>query len=399
MAPLASLKILDFSTLLPGPFATMMLADMGADVVRVEAPHRPDAVRFLPPFDGETSTWHAVLNRTKRAIALDLKQPAAIEVIKRLVSTDGGAYDIVIEQFRPGVMDRLGIGYEALKAINPRLIYCAITGYGQTGPYKNRAGHDNNFVALSGAMSHSGRRDEGAPPLGFQLADLGGSMGAITGILAAVIQRHTTGTGQMVDISMLDMAVAWQAHIASNYLAGGEIPAREQMPLNGGGIYDYYETSDGRFLSIASLEPKFWHGFCQALERPDLIEPGMSLETAVLQQVKAEIQAVIAGKTLEKWTALFANLDVCVEPVLTIPEMVEHPHTQARGLIVNVPKSDGSQRQIGSPIQFSASEAKYRWVGTAVGAHIKEVLLEIGYNESDIQRMRDDHLFGKIARS
>ena len=391
MTPLSSLKILDLTTLVPGPLATMMLADMGADVVRVEAPHRPDAVRFLPPFDGDVSAWHAVLNRNKRSIALDLKQPAAIEVVKRLVQT----YDIVIEQFRPGVMDRLGIGYEALKAINPRLIYCAITGYGQTGPYKDRAGHDNNFIALSGAMSYSGRQNESTPPLGFQLADLGGSMGAITGILAAVIQRTATGKGQMVDISMFDMTVAWQAHLASNYLAGGEVPAREQMLLNGGGIYDYYETRDGRFLSIASLEPKFWHGFCQAIGRPDLIEPGMSRETAVLQQVKTEIRAVIAGKTLREWTAVFAELDVCVEPVLTIPEMVEHPHTQARGLIVNVPRQDGtSQRQVGSPIRFSASEAESSRVGPAVGAHTEEILLEIGYNESDIQRMRDGNLFG-----
>jgi crotonobetainyl-CoA:carnitine CoA-transferase CaiB-like acyl-CoA transferase len=392
--PLSSLKILDFTTLVPGPLATMMLADMGADVVRVEAPHRPDAVRLLPPFDGDISAWHAVLNRNKRSIALDLKQPAAIEVVKRLVAADGGAYNIVVEQFRPGVMDRLGIGYEALKAVNPRLIYCAITGYGQTGPYKDRAGHDNNFVALSGAMSYSGRQNESAPPLGFQLADLGGSMGAITGILAAVVQRFSTGEGQMVDISMLDMTVAWQAHLASNYLAGGEVPAREQMLLNGAGIYDYYETSDGRFLAIASLEPKFWQGFCQAIRRPDLIEPGMSQETAVLQQVKAEIRAVIAGKTLAEWTAVFANLDVCVEPVLTIPEMVEHPQTQARGLIIDVPKPDGTyQRQVGSPIRFSASDAKYWGVGTAVGAHTEKVLLEIGYNQDDIQRMRDENLF------
>ncbi|MEJ2748680.1 MAG: CaiB/BaiF CoA-transferase family protein, partial [Anaerolineae bacterium] len=261
--------------------------------------------------------------------------------------------------------------------------------------YKDRAGHDNNFLALSGAMSYSGRHDQGAPPLGFQLADLGGSMGAITGILAAVIQRTATGTGQLVDVSMFDMAVAWQTHLASNYLAGGEVPQREQMLLNGAGIYDYYETSDGRFLAIASLEPKFWRGFCQAIERPDLIEPGMSQETAVLQQVKAEIRVVIARKTLAEWTAVFADLDVCVEPVLTIPEMVEHPHTQARGLIVNVPKPDGSsQRQVGSTIQFSGSKAEYKWVGTAVGHHTEEILLESGYNVTDIQKMQDENVFG-----
>ncbi|MFQ5421479.1 MAG: CaiB/BaiF CoA transferase family protein, partial [Anaerolineae bacterium] len=196
---LSSLKILDFTTLLPGPFATMMLADLGADVVRVEAPHRADMVRLMPPFDGDISAWHGVLNRNKRSLALDLKQPGAADIIKRLAQT----YDIVVEQFRPGVMDRLGIGYDALKAANPRLIYVAITGYGQTGPLKDRAGHDNNYLALSGVMSHSGRRGQGPPPLGVQIADVGGgSLGAMVGLLTAVIHRHVTGEGQQVDISM-----------------------------------------------------------------------------------------------------------------------------------------------------------------------------------------------------
>ena len=190
--PLASLKILDFSTLLPGPFGSMMLADLGADVLRVEAPNRPDMVRFVPPYDGDSSAWHRVLNRNKRAIALDLKKPEALPIIHQLI-TDGG-YDIVLEQFRPGVMERLGIGYEALRQINPELIYCAVTGYGQTGPYRDRAGHDNNYLALSGIMSHTGRKDGGPSPLGVQVADVGGgAMGAVIGILSAVVHRTQNG--------------------------------------------------------------------------------------------------------------------------------------------------------------------------------------------------------------
>ncbi|RME48583.1 MAG: CoA transferase, partial [Caldilineae bacterium] len=266
--PLASLKILDFTTLLPGPFASMMLADLGADVVRVEAPHRPDMVRLTPPFDGETSAWHALLNRNKRAIALDLKRPGAAEAVKRLVQT----YDIVLEQFRPGVMERLGIGYDALRAVNPRLIYCAITGYGQTGPYRHRAGHDNNYLSLAGVMSHTGRRETGPVPLGVQVADVGGgSFGAVTGVLAAVIHRSQTGEGQFVDISMFDMSVAWNAVAVAHYLVGGENPDYESMWLNGGSFYDYYRTADGRYLSVGSLEPKFWAGFCEAIERPELV--------------------------------------------------------------------------------------------------------------------------------
>ena len=190
--PLVSLKVLDFSTLLPGPFASLLLADMGAQVLRVESPSRPDLLRQLPPHDRGTSASHAYLNRNKRSLALDLKQPAAIEVIKRLVLD----YDIVIEQFRPGVMDRLGIGYDVLKLLNPRLIYVAITGYGQTGPYRERAGHDINYLALSGLASHTGRKDGGPLPLGFQAADVaGGSLHGVVGLLAAVIARQHSGLG------------------------------------------------------------------------------------------------------------------------------------------------------------------------------------------------------------
>ncbi len=380
---LSSLKILDFTTLLPGPFATMMLADLGADVVRVEAPHRPDMVRLMPPFDGDISAWHGVLNRNKRSLALDLKRPGAPDVIKRLALT----YDIVIEQFRPGVMDRLEIGYEALKTANPGLIYVAITGYGQTGPYKDRAGHDNNYLALAGAMSHSGRKGQGPPPLGVQIADVGGgSLGAMAGLLTAVIHRMNTGEGQMVDISMFDMMVAWQTHVISHTLVGGETPERESWALNGGRYYDYYETKDGRFLSVGSLEPKFWQGFCHAIGRPDLIEPGLRLDGDSQQQVKAAIRAVLQGRTLAEWTAVFADLDVCVEPALTIPEMLAHPHTQARGLVVDVPKPDGtSQRQIGSPFKFSAGEAGYGGVGRPLGADTEQVLVEAGFTLSEIE--------------
>ncbi len=391
MPPLSSLKILDFTTLLPGPYATMMLADLGAEVVRVEAPNRPDGVRYLPPFDGETSAWHGLLNRSKRSIFLDLKQPAAVAVVKRLVQT----YDIVVEQFRPGVMDRLGIGYEALQTTNPRLIYCAITGYGQTGPYRDRAGHDNNYLALAGVMSHTGRKVGGPPPLGVQVADIGGgSFGAVTGILSAVIHRLLTGQGQLVDISMFDMAVAWHAHAISHYLVGGDEPTYESWGLNGGGFYDYYETQDGRFLSVGSLEPKFWSGFCQAIGRLDWINLGY--HPPAQEPLKAEIRQEIQKRPLSAWVALFASLDVCVEPVLTIPEMLQHPQTQARHLVVAVPKPDGNtQPQIASPFKFSASQPQYKHIGTAAGANTAEILQQIGYTAAEIKDLQQSKVFGE----
>lgn len=392
--PLASLKILDFSTLLPGPFGSMMLADLGADVLRVEAPHRPDMVRFLPPFDGDVSAWHSLLNRGKRSIALDLKRPQAAEVVKRLI-TDGG-YDIVLEQFRPGVMERLGVGYEALSAINPALIYCAVTGYGQTGPYKERAGHDINYLALSGIMSHSGRKGQGPPPLGVQIADVGGgAFGAVVGILAAVVHRQQTGEGQMVDVSMLDMAVYWHAHAVSHYLVGDDAPQPEGWALNGGGYYDYYETKDGRYLSVGALEPKFWRGFCAAIGRPDLTGRGLDQSPDNQQALKAEIRAVIRQKTLAEWTAVFAGLDVCVEPVLTVPEMAAHPQVQARGLLTHIPRPDGgSQRQIAPPLKFSRSQHEVPHTGVSLGAQTMQVLGESGYSAAEIEALRDAGVFG-----
>lgn len=389
---LSSLKILDFSTLLPGPFATMLLADWGADVLRVEAPHRPDLARINPPFEDGVSAWHALLSRNKKSIALDLKQPDAVEIVKELVKT----YDIVLEQFRPGVMDKLGIGYDTLKEINPSLIFCSLTGFGQTGPYKNRAGHDINFLALSGIMSYTGRKADGPPPLGIQIADIGGgSLGAVTGILAAVVHRQHTGEGQRVDISMFDMAVGLSAHIATYYLVGNTLPDRENLFLNGGSYYDFYRTRDGRYLSVGSLEPQFWRGFCHAINRPDLIDDGQNRDPAVQHRVKTEIEHEIARRTLAEWTEIFGALDVCVEPVQTIAETVAHPHTQARHMVVDVPKPNGgSQRQIANPFKFSAGEAQYRHTGGALGADTESVLREMGYSAEKIAQLREKGVFG-----
>ena len=384
MSPLSTLRVLDFTALLPGPFATMVLADLGADVVRVESPNRPDMVRFMPPYDGDTSAWHGVLNRNKRSLALDLKRPAAVAAVKRLIAA--GGYDVVIEQFRPGVMDRLGLGYETLRQINPVLVYCALTGYGQTGPLRDRAGHDVNYLALSGALSYSGRAASGPPPLGIQVADIGGgALGALVGLLAALVRRGATGAGSFVDVSMFDMMVAWQAHLAAHTLVAGETPAPEGMALNGGRAYDLFATADGRWLSVGSLEPKFWEGFCAAIGRPDLVAPGLSLDEAAQARVKAAVREAVAARTLAEWVAVFAPLDVCVEPLLTVPEMLAHPQTAARGLVVDVPKpGGGTQRQIASPWRFGDSAAEYRHAGAPLGSQTEEVLSRAGFTDEEI---------------
>lgn len=391
-APLASLKILDFTTLLPGPFATWLLADLGAEIIRIEALNRPDLLRFMPPIVGNQSAAHMAINRSKRSLALDLKQPQGAQIVKRLVAD----YDIVVEQFRPGVMDRLGVGCEHLRAVNPRLIYCSLTGYGQTGPYRDRAGHDLNYLALSGLSAATGRRGELPVPLPVQVADLGGgSLMLVAGLLAAEIYRRETGHGQWLDVSMFDGMLAWNALGIAQTVVSGHPPRQEETELNGGRFYDYYATADGRYLSVAGLEPKFWVTFCEAIGRPDLVRPGLSSDPAEQQDVKQAVQAVIGSQTLEQWMAVFAEHDACVEPVLDTAEALGHPQTVARRMLVDVPRpGDGCQPQVACPLHFSATAPRYRHVGRQLGADTDEILREVGYNDQEIDELRELAIVG-----
>lgn len=384
--PLASLKILDFSTLLPGPFASLLLADMGAQVLRVESPSRMDLVRVLPPHVDGTSASHAYLNRNKRCIALDLKQAEAVEVVKQLVQE----YDIVLEQFRPGVMDKLGVGYEALKAINPKLIYVSITGYGQTGPLRDRAGHDINYLALAGVASYTGRRESGPLPLGVQLADIGGgSLHGVMGLLAAVIHRQQTGEGQQVDVSMTDCAFSLHGMAGAGYLAAGVEPEMEGLALNGGSFYDYYRTRDGRWFSVGSLEPQFMQQFCAAIGRPELAARGLSPKAEDQQALKREIAIAFEKHDFSEWQARFAALDACVEPMLSIAEAVEHPQLRERGVVTQVPTGQGGEQpQIACPIRFSAGLPEPRHIGAALGAHTAEVMAELGYTDEQVAALK-----------
>ncbi|MNF39701.1 Succinyl-CoA:(R)-benzylsuccinate CoA-transferase subunit BbsF [compost metagenome] len=384
--PLASLKVLDFSTLLPGPFASLLLADMGAEVVRIESPTRMDLLRVLPPHDQGISASHAYLNRNKRSLALDLKQPEALEVVKQLLQD----HDIVLEQFRPGVMERLGLGYEALKAINPRLIYVSITGYGQTGPYKDRAGHDINYLALAGVASYTGRKDSGPLPLGIQAADIaGGSLHGVIGLLAAVIARQHSGQGQHLDVSMTDCAFSLNAMAGAGYLACGVTPGREDQVLNGGSFYDYYSTRDGRWLSVGSLEPDFMQQLCTALGQPHLAAQGLSPRPEEQKALKLALQIEFEKHDFAELCQLFTGVDACVEPVLNLAEAVEHPQLKARELLTQVPRSDGStQAQMACPLKFSEGLPEPRHIGAALGAHTDQVLSELGYSLEQIAELR-----------
>ncbi|MGY2201941.1 CaiB/BaiF CoA transferase family protein [Pseudomonas gingeri] len=383
--PLASLKVLDFSTLLPGPFASLLLADMGADVLRIESPSRLDLLRVLPPHDQGTSAAHAYLNRNKRSLALDLKQAEAVAIVHQLVRE----YDILLEQFRPGVMDRLGLGYETLKTINPRLIHVAITGYGQTGPYRDRAGHDLNYLALSGLASYTGRQGAGPLPLAMQVADVaGGSLHGVIGLLAAVIARQQTGLGQYVDVSMTDCAFSLNALSGAGFLACGVEPGREEQMLNGGSFYDYYRSREGRWFAVGSLEPNFMRSLCTALGRPELIHQGLSSDPVQQRQLKQELQIEFEKHDYDALCALFAATDACVEPVLGLAEAVGHPQLKAREVVVQVPRGDGgSQAQMACPLKFSEGLPEPRHIGARLSEHREEVLRELGYSPERIAQL------------
>jgi len=381
--PLADLKILDFTTLLPGPYATQLLADMGASVLRVETPLRPDSVDAMSPKVGTQSAARATLNRNKQSLALNLKTQKAQDIICRLIAD----YDVLIEQFRPGVMQRLGLDYNALSAINPRLIYCSISGYGQTGPLKGRAGHDINYLALSGLASFSGRKDTGPVLSGTQIADIaGGSHHAVMGILAAVNQRHITGKGQSIDISMSDAALALTTLFGANYLAGGDPPSLATELLNGGIFYGYYRTCDERYLAIGSLEPQFTQELFTGLGKPEWVTRAQETDPQLQAQLIADIATIIADKPLVHWKACFAEKDACVEPVLTLDEVQEHEHFRARKMFVQVPCSDGLfVTQIGSPLKFSGSVQDCPHISSTIGENTASVLLKYGFSEEEIE--------------
>ncbi|MCH8906090.1 MAG: CoA transferase [Candidatus Heimdallarchaeota archaeon] len=339
---LSDVKILDFTTLLPGPFATMYLADLGAKILRVEAPGKIDLVKNLAPkVDGISVVYH-VLHRNKSVVEIDLKTSTGIEQVKQLVRE----YDVVIEGFRPGVMKKLGLDYDSLIKLNDKLIYCSITGFGQDGPLVNTPDHDINYLALAGTPPP--RNDYLPVPHNLQIADIaGGSLHTVIGVLSAYINLLKTGTGQFIDIAMYDATISLSMIDLVRYLATKNLPNMENGLLTGGTIYDYYQTHDGRFLSIGSLEPKFRMKLFHLLA----IDPEGKSEF----QLKEIIRDLVKTKTLEYWISIFSRTETCVEPVLNFHEVVNHPQFVHRDLIGVLETSEGNVvKYIKNPIRFSA---------------------------------------------
>lgn len=386
MGSLDDLKILDFSTLLPGPYATLMLADMGAEVLKISSASRPDIVLDYPPFIGDTgvSASQAWLGRNKKTMFLNLKTGEGKAVVKELVKE----YDIVLEQFRPGVMEKLGLGYGDLKAVNPKLIYCSLTGYGQTGPLRDAAGHDINYMSRSGIISQAGRRESGPSLMNFQIADIAvGSMNSVIGILAAVNYRKNTGKGQYIDVAMMDGCVPFNSLDGAGFLVSGKEPKREGERLNGGCIYDFYETKDGEYLSVGSLEPQFWSRFCTAIGREDLIEG--TVYPPNIDEVKAEIRGILKTKTRDEWVEVFSHYDACVQPVLNLKEaLLEDEQVKEREMVVDVKlplHEDVSVKQLATAVKLSECPCEYKFAGYPTGYHTKEVIEQLGMDYAELK--------------
>ncbi|MGJ9457824.1 CaiB/BaiF CoA transferase family protein [Oceanobacillus sp. CF4.6] len=373
--PLKSIRVLDLTRLLPGPYCTMVLADFGAEVIKIEEPQLGDYVRFQEPKIDENSAFFHSLNRNKKSVAINLKSEEGKAAFLKLVEST----DVVVESFRPGVMDRLGIGYEKLKEINPSIIYCAITGYGQTGPYVEKPGHDINYMSYAGLLDIMGERDGDPVVPAVQVADIGGgALPAIIGILLALMDKDKSGKGQVVDIAMMDNIIPWLQTTLPDYIATKELPKRGELTLSGGkACYGVYKTKDNKYLSVGSLEPKFWEEFCNAIERKDLIS---QLDAPLEEQyrMKYEIQQKLIEKTQAEWDEIFSTYDTCVAPILTFEEMMEDPQVIAREMIKEVEHQTlGKIKQIGIPIKLSETPGEIRTVAPKLGEHTQEILKDI----------------------
>jgi alpha-methylacyl-CoA racemase len=393
--PLEGIRVLDLSRLLPGGFCSLLLADFGADVVKVEDMGMGDYIRWSPPHyegahESAGSALFLSLNRNKRSIRLDLKHERGREALLRLV----GDYDVVLESFRPGVLERLGVGYERMREQNEGLVYCAISGYGQDGPKREASGHDMNYLGLVGLLGLTGERGGEPVQAAGQIADLGGgALMAAFGIMAALRERDGSpgspgsGAGQVVDVSMADGALSWLSMVAASYFADGNVPRRGELPLAGSMIcYRPYECADG-WISLGALEPKFWQAFCRGVGREELIAKQFERPGS---DAHAQVSEIFMSRSRSEWEAFARANDCCLEPVLELDEALSSELVDQREMVVEIeqPGVERPVRQLGLPVKLGRTPGEHaRLPGPGLGEHTESVLLAAGYSEADVAEL------------
>ncbi len=393
--PLAGIRVLDLSRLLPGGFCSLLLADFGADVLKVEDTGMGDYIRWSPPYvegveQSAKSALFLSLNRNKRSIRLDLKSERGRAALLALVRE----HDVVLESFRPGVLERLGVGYERMREVNLGIVYCAISGYGQSGPKRDASGHDMNYLGLVGLLGLTGERGGAPIQAAGQIADLGGgALMAALGIMVALRERDGgpgspgSGEGQMVDVSMADGTLSWLAMVAAAHFADGAVPHRGELPLAGGLIcYRPYRCSDG-WVTLGALEPKFWQAFCRGIGRDELIAKQFERPGS---EAHAAVEEIFRERSRAEWGAFAGEHDCCLEPLLELDEALESELVRERGMVVELdqPGAGAPVRQLGIPIKLTRTPGAHdRLPAPALGEHTQAALLAAGYSQRELEEL------------
>ncbi|MHA1143496.1 MAG: CaiB/BaiF CoA transferase family protein [Candidatus Helarchaeota archaeon] len=388
--PLQEIRVLDLTRLAPGPYATMILGDLGADIIKIEDTKVGDYVRWRKPFtknsnDENENLYFISLNRNKRSLTLDLKTVEGQQIFYRLAKTA----DVLIESFRPGVVDRLKIDYETLRVLNSKLIYCSLTGYGQSGPYAALPGHDLNYISISGLGAISGVPEAGPRPLGTQVADFGGAMSAVIAILSALIERQKSQIGQYIDVAMFETPISWMTGVYADFFSSGRLPKVGAERLTGDlPNYNVYETKDGKFVAIGSLEAKFWKETCKMLKMEQFAGMDPSSDEhkqEIFEVLKSKIKKFSRDELIEH----AKNVDACITPILTLDEVLSNEHVLSREVFFEHEHPRvGKIRQVRLPIKFSRSETGIHHHSPAFGEHSEEILRELGYTQVEFDEFR-----------
>ena len=377
--PLQGIRILDLTRLLPGPLGTMLMADMGAEVIKIEDPNAPDYVRVFPPFVGGESVNYLAYNRSKKSMFLDYKLEEGRKIFFKLVKTA----DVVVEQFRPNYLDKIGLGYEEAKKVNPKIIYVSVTGYGQTGPYAHLAGHDLNYIAYAGVLGITGEKNSPPTVPGVQMADIaGGSYMSVIATLSALHARTQTGVGQHVDVSMTDAAMPLLSVSYAIYSATNQTQHRGTLPLSGGmPNYGVYECQDKKYIALGTLEPKFWSKFCDLTNKSDWKMFMIPQNSEQLLSFKNLISGLFLEKNQSDWVKFGLENDLLISPVYGLEDLENDPHLQARQMIIETEHPmAGKLKSIGIPLKFSETEAKPSWTAPILGEDTEAILRELRDN-------------------